>query len=68
MRQMLEKHTLENVDLEDQLNRHKIDQLNKVIEESEEQKKKVKQEIQTQLKDALKKAVPNDDKNVILQR
>ena len=65
---MLEKHTLENVDLEDQLNRHKIDQLNKVIEESEEQKKKVKQEIQTQLKDALKKAVPNDDKNVILQR
>ena len=31
MRQLLEKHTLETVELEDQLNRKKIEVVNKII-------------------------------------
>ena len=68
MRQMLEKHTLENAELDDQLNRRKIDLVNKVIEDAEAEKNTVKMDCQSQLREALKNASDTDDKNAILLR
>ena len=68
MKQMLEKHTLETVELEDELNKKKIQLVNEIIGKAEEKKNQLKKRIQTELRLALQNASDTDDKNAIVMK